>query len=235
MRRINIIMKLMIISLTGLISMSTLMSAPAALAAPACTQQTPKLSFSTRTANTKYIRSKTSGDLKQMHGGGGNAAVGGLGGGEIGFRMQTNFEIVESGGSACVRMKEVAVQFYAYPSIHVASNFPRASCEYNAVMNHEKKHVATLRQFIREYAPKTESAVKQLLSAMDTAIGPISPAQSAQAQQKLQSDLYGYLQTYQSRIIPVLSRRQQAIDSPSEYARVTALCSGWNQRLGGAQ
>lgn len=197
-----------------------------------CRKQTPSLSFSTATAPTKYIRGISAKNLTQMHGAGTGSTVGGLGGGEIGFKTESRFEVANQDGQACVRLKRVSVIFYAKPAIHIASNFNRSSCEYNAVMAHEKKHIATLLKFVREYKPKAHYEVTRMLETMQTASGPVSLPQAEAEQQKIQSELGKKIQAYSTRIMSVLEQRQQAIDTPQEYARVSAQCGRWEQKLG---
>ena len=200
-----------------------------AFAQSACKDQLPEVSIKTATTRTKYIRSKSSKDLTNLHGNGGQ--VGGLGGGEIGFKTQGRFQITGSGRSACVKLKELEVIFYAKPEIHVASNFGRATCEYNAVMKHEKGHIRILRKFVREYSPKVKAQLMRVSRKLDTAIGPISPSQVEKAQNKILQDFMKQVEAYHKKIMPILAKRQQAHDSPKEYARVANKCRKWDEKF----
>ena len=195
-----------------------------------CNASTPKLSVKTATTRTKYIRTKSAKDLTQIHGSHGST-VGGLGGGEIGFKTETRFEVTSQGGSACVKLKSVDVTFYAKPEIHIANNFARASCEYNAVLAHEQGHIRILRKFVREYSPKVKQELKRIARQIDSAV-PTKKSQVNQAQNKIQDGFMAKIGQYQDKIMPVLERRQKAYDSPAEYARVASKCRKWDQKLG---
>ena len=94
-----------------------------------CKASKPTLLVKTATTRTKYVRTKSAKDLTHMHGSAGSGStVGGLGGGEIGFKTESRFEITHQGKQACVRLKKVEVTFYAKPEIHIASNFGRSTC-----------------------------------------------------------------------------------------------------------
>lgn len=196
-----------------------------------CRQINPALNFSTGTTGTQYIRTKSSSDLTKMHGGAHGAIVGGLGGGELGFNMEMRFEMQMQGNAACVSLKAVDMKFYAKPQIHIANNFSRSSCEYNAVMAHEKKHVTTLLKFHREYAPKIRGEVVKMLNVMDTTIGPMKKSDTEKAQDLMQQRLTSAIKAYNALITKDLARRQQKIDNPAEYAKVTAQCDRWGQKL----
>jgi len=195
-----------------------------------CKPSKPALSVKTATTRTKYVRTKSSKDLTQMHGGQG-ASVGGLGGGEIGFKTESQFEITQQGNSACVNLKRVQVTFYAKPEVHIASNFNRSTCEYNAVMAHEKGHIRILRKFVREYSPKVKLELQRIAKKVKLTAGPINKSEISAAQSKIQKKFMTEIEKYNEKIMPVLSKRQKAFDNPKEYARVAAKCKKWDQKL----
>lgn len=197
-----------------------------------CRSGAPSLDFSTSTARTEYIRVKSSKDLSQMHGDlQPGQSVGGLGGGQLGFQTETRFEIVQTGEVACLKFKRVIVDFFSKPRIHIASNFSRSSCEYNAVMTHEKKHTTALLKFQREYAPKARAEISRIIESIDPAMGPLRSGDIKKAQTLIQAKLSTALQAYNKKIMAVLAARQEAIDSPEEYASVVARCEKWEQKL----
>ncbi|MCB9982670.1 MAG: hypothetical protein H6861_03210 [Rhodospirillales bacterium] len=202
-------------------------------AALSCKASKPAIDVKTATTRTKYIRTKSVKDLNQIHGGAGpGAAVGGLGGGEIGFKTEGKFEITEEGGMACVKLKRLEVTFFAKPEIHIASNFGRSSCEHNVVMAHEQGHIRILRKFVREYSPKVKSALAKYAYKIDPAVGPIPKSKVEAAQQRIQKEYMKKLESYQEKMMPVLSKRQQAHDNPAEYARINAKCNKWEEKIG---
>lgn len=221
------------LSVLAAITLIVAMSFPSNASAQriSCKDANPSLSVKTATTRTKYVRTKSAKDLTDLHGGGGNSIVGGLGGGEIGFRTATKFEVSSVGDKACVKLKRLEVKFYAKPEIHVASNFSRNSCEYAAVLNHENGHIRILRKFVREYSPKVKQEMMQVAKRLDTAIGPIPVSNVEKAQKKLQQEFIKELQRINDKIMPVLAKRQQAFDNPKEYARVASKCRKWDQKL----
>ncbi|MEZ5814766.1 MAG: hypothetical protein R3E13_08660 [Alphaproteobacteria bacterium] len=202
-----------------------------------CKASKPEISVKTATTNTKYIRTKSSADLGNMHGGGAKgsgkrSSVGGLGGGEIGFKTESRFEVMQEGNQACVRLKSVEVTFYAKPEIHIASNFHRGTCEYNAVLGHENTHIRILRKFVREYSPKVKQHLTRMVAKNDFSVGPVHKFQISKAQDTIQKKFMEKIEQYNNKIMPVLAKRQQAHDSAAEYARVASKCKKWDKKLG---
>lgn len=186
----------------------------------------------TSTAPTEYTKTQSSADLTKLHGQGAhNIAVGGLGGGLMGFKTELKFEILTRGRSACVTMTDLDVDFFAKPTIHIASNFRRGTCEYNAVHTHEKKHVRELLKFVREVSPDVRARIKDEIKRMQTAIGPISEAEITKAQEFMQAEIIKEVESLNQELMPILSERQQKIDNPREYKEVSDKCDDWNKKL----
>ena len=219
-----------ILILLGFVLCGVFYTAPAS-AQLRCSASTPSLSVKTSTTNTKYIRTKSAKDLTEIHGGHGST-VGGLGGGEIGFKAETRFEVASQGSQACVKLKSVDVTFFAKPEIHIAKNFGRGTCEYSAVLAHEQGHIRILRKFVREYSPKVKQELRRIVRQLDTSIGPMSRSKVEVTQNRLQKQFITKLEQYQDKIMPILEARQKRFDSPEEYKRVASKCRKWDQRLG---
>lgn len=201
-----------------------------------CKASKPEVVVKTATTRTKYIRTKSAKDLTQIHGGGASRAassVGGLGGGEIGFKTENRFEITQRGKAACVRLKKIEVTFYAKPEIHIASNFKRSTCEYNAVLTHEQQHIRILRKFVREYSPKVKKEITRIAAQIKPSVGPISKTQIEAAQNDIQKQFMSKIEAYNNKIMPILAKRQKAFDSPQEYVRVAAKCKKWDEKFDG--
>lgn len=198
--------------------------------AMACSQSTPKVVVKRLKKNIEYIRNYSAGNLTQIHTGRyvqGGPLVGGLGGGRYGLGVEIDFNVKEKGnGLSCLSIKKVEGQFIAFPLIMIASNFAKDSCEFNAVYDHEKKHVRTLMNFQKEYSVKFRSRLNKIVRKYGQA-KVTSPAQVAMMQQQINQSIQSAVNGYFEAIQPVINRRQQAVDSPQEYARVAALCSGW--------
>ena len=104
-------------------------------------------------------------------------------------------------------------------TVFVAAEFPRGSCEYRAIYEHEQKHVAVYQSFLywtsQELARDVQAVVgREFLTATS------------------QDALYATADRLTKRVIANrigewlknLERVQHEVDTPQEYARVAALC-----------
>jgi hypothetical protein len=213
------------------ITMLTIINAPAH--AQTCQSKPPQINIKTVTTDTKVIRTKSSRDLKNMHGGSTSSAgrTGGRGGGYVGFKVRNEYEYLPQNGKVCVRLKRINIPFVAYPEIHIASNFARASCEHNAVMAHEQGHIRILRKFVREYSPKVKTHFQNMTRKITPSIDPVPRGQEKFAQNKIQAQIMAHINGYQNKIISIVQGRQRAHDTPAEYERVGNKCKKWDQKL----
>ena len=73
--------------------------------------------------------------------------------------------------------------------------------------------------------------MRKIAGRIDSAIGPIKKSQIKDAQNQLQAGFLEELERYNSKILPILSKRQQDYDSPEEYAHVASKCKKWDEKL----
>lgn len=199
-----------------------------------CDMDKPSLTVKMAKKKTRYIRSESAADLTQMHAGrNANYVVQGLGGGEMGYKLEMKYQTERKGKQACVGVKAIKVTFYGVPQIHIASNFKRGTCEYRAVLEHEQKHIRTMLKFMREYAPKLKRFSKRMVKSSQYQAGPMDESRVATALEKIKESYNQQLNNYLASIYPVLQNRQQAIDNPQEYARVQSKCKNWEKHLFG--
>lgn len=193
----------------------------------------PEITLQEVLGETRLYRTKDSESLTAMKNQDGGAArqgihVNGLGGGRIGLEGQALFVVMRLGAQACIRLKGINAKFFAFPAIHIARNFPKGSCEYDAILEHEKKHINTLQDFHSAYAPRFKAELRRIASEIG-ARGPF-PEQNAKAvQNEMNERINAGIKAFNDSIMPVLETRQDAIDNPSEYARVKAQCTNWDK------
>lgn len=173
----------------------------------------------------------TAQEMTQMHMGSvrqNGPAIYGTGGGQMGIDMDIDFKqhTNSTGTVSCIGLEKVIVKFIAFPAIMVAEDFRPGTCEYNAVMEHEQKHISTMMNFQTEYAPKLKYAVKQILKKYGQPQVVSSVNVKHQALQ-IKSDIEAATANYFEKIYQVQRKRQQRVDSAEEYAKVFAKCSGW--------
>jgi hypothetical protein len=105
--------------------------------------------------------------------------------------------------------------------VYVANEFPEGSCAYREIYQHELRHVATYRDHLA-------TIENDLAATLNRRFATGSPWRGAagQTQAQLQREFNERWLPYVKRQIDRVSSAQALIDTPEEYARVTASCNG---------
>jgi hypothetical protein len=115
-------------------------------------------------------------------------------------------------------------------TVYLARELPQPSCGFDAVLEHESRHVATDRWLLAAYVPQ----LHDLLAGELRRLGVVRASSAAVAEALLRAALNEYLGALGASIAVERERRQKQIDSPGEYQRLTATCNGELARLIGA-
>ncbi len=203
-----------------------------AAAAPSCPpSKTPiKLDFKTIASPATYNHRLTLAgiaNLARSQGGqvaGGSRPVG-ITLANILYGVAGEVALAPQGSGFCVSLTSVEIDFgWNRMDVYVPTEFPEGSCEYRAVRDHENQHVSIFRASLAEFAPRARARIEAALArtkpfasrsrngTVQTALGLVNAELSALRQEF--NALHG--------------ARNARIDTPSNYAAVTALCRNWD-------
>lgn len=194
-----------------------------------CARQSPLSSVRFLIEDTKYTKNKTAKNLTALHNDGGGVTLG-LAGGPIEISIKSRFSIQTQNARACVNLEKLEVLLTAKPEILIASNFKKGTCEYREIINHEQQHIRILRRFVREQTPKLKREVSKILKQTQTTAA-ISEDNVKRAQTRIQDQVVARITAYQKQVLKTLKKRQSAIDTPREYAKVSRACNNWGKDL----
>lgn len=128
-------------------------------------------------------------------------------------------------GGYCLWPKEVDVTLTYQAQVHIAKEYRAYSCRFIETRLHELRHVAADEEVLKQFIPGLKQAA-EARAAKGTAEGPFDLEQR-DAMKKLISETY---ETGMSRELDKLESartlRQQAIDTPAEYTRLSRACPG---------
>jgi len=139
--------------------------------------------------------------------------------GQFGYQGQTF-----SNGQGCIHIDTINVRIEINPRIYIAREYKEGTCHYNAVMEHEQKHVAVERFIVNKYIQVVGDALKKNLDARGYVFGPIPAEQMKIAQQDLSNFLTAVIEPYAAKMSAEREKLQSEVDSLAEYQRVDKLC-----------
>lgn len=115
------------------------------------------------------------------------------------------------------------------PVIYVASEIQKDNCYYNAIIEHEMKHVEVDRGLVRDYQNIVYDTIENFVQEHGT-LDHIASGQEKNAQKQLAKALEDQIRDIHKRMRVDRMKRQAEIDSLKEYSRVADQCGPVDSR-----
>ena len=211
--------------------LTVLGASPHALGATACERitQSPYVSLDVNPGRINYITNRNRAGLRQLHGGyqsaGANWTPIGLTIAELGLGLAVTVRAeAMSDGRFCAEIAAVeATLGYDVIDVYIASEYPRGSCQYNAVLDHERLHVIVFQDTLKEYFPRIESALRHAAEKEK----PILARDPDKATKKFQAILERTVKPLFHQINDTLDLGNGALDTRENYEREQESCVSW--------
>src|SRR5260221_7842457 len=212
------------LSLT-LVAVASLCSAevPAAGAAGGCSRPRPTINLSRELRRPVLDNTLPRPALQGILPGGEGTTTEGLYTGRLTGAVTRKTGIQGTAGDVCVRVDRIDVQITIAPrTIYIARGRRPGSCGYNVVLEHERKHEAVDDDVVIAHLPIIRQALETAATMAGTLVVPAYQRQEAVDRlTKAISDAFDRAIT---QLTAEQARRQAAVDTPQEYARVSAAC-----------
>jgi hypothetical protein len=190
-----------------------------------------KLNIKTTPAKVIYKTGHSSSDLTRLqrklgrHTGKGNWRVLGLTLTDFKYSIKTLARIIPiRGGRYCAEPVSYELEIkYSDFLVYIDRKYPRGSCEYRAILNHENNHVALYRGYLTRYLP----TIKRQARNVAASVKPVVVSTPDLGSKYLQNQI-------QRRIKPLINKLNREandsnarIDTPKSYRNVQMLCENW--------
>ena len=198
-------------------------------------RQSPRIDIGASDSTVRYDHTKSQKQLDHLdndtvspYGANVQTHVGGLMSGEVSISqniriMQESYPTLNSG---CLYVDSIKVQLHIKPIIYIAREFPKGGCMYDAVMEHEKKHIAVDRKIVNKYTNLIVHGLDDAFKNVGYAQGPFSTGELKSKQKNMQDFTHKIVQEYGRQMTDERKRLQQQVDTLEEYERVNSLCRG---------
>lgn len=135
------------------------------------------------------------------------------------FETRTASYVSRTGRWECASPQIVLSYGFSPMTVYVAREFAKESCAYREIYQHELEHV-------RIYKEHLASIEKEITEAMNRRFSTGKPWRGApgEGHAKLQKELDERWLPYVQRLISRVEEAQAQIDTPEEYAKVSATC-----------
>ena len=132
-------------------------------------------------------------------------------------------------GGVCIGVK--SIKFFAgYPklSVMIDDRYVEESCEYEAIKNHEKGHVAIYQKELKYYGDLLLSGLRELGGQLVEPEFYQKNVADSVVRKKIDTAIgNSTVMVIMAKLDDTLRRKNAEYDSEAEYRRVRAECSNW--------
>ncbi len=126
----------------------------------------------------------------------------------------------------CLWYDTVTLKIEIDPTIVIAKEKTQNKCEFNAIKEHELKHVKVDRQIVNKYSGTMGRIVYDGLKSRGFLVGPIPAKNVREVAARMQQTVGQLLDLEKQKMSIERIELQQGVDSLEEYQRVNTLCDG---------
>lgn len=143
------------------------------------------------------------------------------------IQMESNVNYIGdlyTNGQVCIYIDKIEVKIHFDPTIFIVSEYPQGTCEHNAVLEHEKKHLKINQLVINKYTERLAKTLSLALNKYGWSFGPIPEVNKQALYDRLNKYYVGIVQAEEKRMYEELTRLNQDLDNLEEYERVANAC-----------
>jgi hypothetical protein len=129
-----------------------------------------------------------------------------------------------SPASFCTRITSVGIKIKVLKlDVYVLGKYPRGSCQFDAIIDHEHEHVATYQRGVRELEREFNNKLWNVIRNLGPGIGSSPKTSSNAAFRNMKKEITAI----QSPIEQKMKIRDRQIDTPHSYKVLTQQCAAW--------
>lgn len=157
-----------------------------------------------------------------------NYQVSGLTKGNINVEREVEFRtsVEQNSGVSCIWPIRITVDVHLIDTVYIANQYSPGSCEFRETYNHEIKHVNVDRTVLNKYVPYIKSRI-QMTANMLGVQGPVSDKELPRLRKNMSEKIRLEVDNIIDQLQNERSRRQNDVDTESEYERVSRSCRNW--------
>lgn len=201
------------------------------LAATTCDRisQSPYVNLTANPGQTNYITDHDKNDLRRLRAGLGMTSRDwqpiGLTLTELGLGLSVSVRAAEMpNGQLCAEIAAVEATIgYDVFDVFIASEYPRGSCQYDSILDHERRHVVIFQTTLDQYFSQIEQTIRQKANS----IKPIMVRDIDTATDRFLTIIHRAVKPLFKKLNRDQGRQHDAIDTVENYEREAKNCVTW--------
>ncbi len=132
-------------------------------------------------------------------------------------------EMPTTSGLPCIMVEDIFASLgYQDIKVYIATEFPQGTCGFDAIVEHEVKHLIVNKEVLEEYVEKIRTELEYQMPILGVA----QQESIAYSEQVLRREINAIVSKFLNEMSQENARRQMEIDSEEEYERVSNACEG---------
>lgn len=141
---------------------------------------------------------------------------------QIEYNIRTFAEVYDELDRACVHIRNITVKMNYNPTVYVATEYPKGSCEFNAVLEHELEHVKITQKALNKYAKKLGKHLQESFRRGHS-FGPFKGASTEKAKEMLIKKIEALTLKINNEMYAEDEKHQNRFDD-HDKGKITAVC-----------
>lgn len=138
--------------------------------------------------------------------------------------VRVGHQQIWNGQAVCVWYDKIDITIEIDPTIVIASELKKDRCKFDAVKEHELKHVMVDRKVVNKYAKTMGKKIYDGLQARGFIVGPLKAEYTKDIIKRMQEAAWQLIELEQKKMQIERAEMQQAVDTIEEYERVSSVC-----------
>ena len=146
--------------------------------------------------------------------------------GEVDLRWFIKYQIEDFQDGSCFWVESANVELsYHQLDVNIAAEYEPGSCQYEAILDHEKEHVVIAQNILSPYAQQIRAALTTL--SIPTPDLPAVADSPEQARAQVQAVFRRVLLPVREQMSQLVRARQAEVDTRENYRRTFRQCRRW--------
>jgi hypothetical protein len=146
--------------------------------------------------------------------------------GNVDLRWFINYQVTEVSNGTCFWVASADVELsYHQLDVNIAAEYKPGSCQYAAILDHEKQHVRVAQKIMSPYAQQIKQALTTL--SIPTPDLPSVADSPEQAREEVQEVFRRVLLPVRDQMNKLVRARQAEVDTLQNYRRTFKQCRRW--------
>jgi hypothetical protein len=146
--------------------------------------------------------------------------------GNVDLRWFINYQVTEVSNGTCFWVASADVELsYLQLDVNIAAEYKPGSCQYAAILDHEKQHVRVAQKIMSPYAQQIKQALTTL--SIPTPDLPSVADSPEQAREEVQEVFRRVLLPVRDQMNKLVRARQAEVDTLQNYRRTFKQCRRW--------